>query len=65
LSGVILVLWDVEALPASSSVRLVNVEIVERAAGDARHPIHRVCVFNPESRFQVGELGRHTLRALL
>jgi hypothetical protein len=65
LSGVLLTLWDVEALPASSGVRLANVEIVERAGGDARHPIHRVCVLNPESRFHVGECGRHSLRALL
>ncbi|HSE59213.1 MAG TPA: hypothetical protein VLA99_10975 [Nitrospiraceae bacterium] len=65
LSGVLLALWDVEALPAPSSVRLANVEIAERAGGDARHPIHRVCVLNPESRFQVGEWGRHSLRALL
>ncbi|MEX5215477.1 MAG: hypothetical protein NW703_15095 [Nitrospiraceae bacterium] len=65
LSGVLLALWDVEALPARSSVRLANVEIVERAGGDARHPIHRICVLNPESRFQAGERGRHTLRILL
>lgn len=65
LSGVVLALWDVEALPAPSGVRLANVEIVKRSGGDARHPIHRVCVLNPESRFQVGELGRQTVRALL
>lgn len=65
LSGVLLALWDVEALPAPSGVRLANVEIAERAGGDALHPIHRVCVLNPESRFQVGEGGRHGLRALL
>lgn len=65
LSGVLLTLWDVEALPAPSGVRLANVEIAERSGGDARHPIHRVCVFNPESRFRIGEWGRLTLRALL
>lgn len=65
LSGVLLVLWDVEALPAPSGVRLANVQIVERAGGDPRYPIHRICVLNPESRFQVGEWGRHSLRLLL
>ena len=65
LSGVLLTLWDVEALPAPSGVRLANVEIVERADGDARHPIHRVCVLNPEGRFQVGEPERQAIRALL
>jgi hypothetical protein len=65
LSGVVLALWDVEALPASSGVRLANVEIVERSGGDARHPVHRVSILNPEGRFQVGQLERQAVRALL
>ncbi len=47
LSAVLLSLWDVEPLPARSSVRLANVRVVERSRHQAAYPRVRMLILNP------------------
>ncbi len=50
LSGVLLSLWDVLPLPASSAVRLANVGLVERSRHQAESPHVGLMVGNPMAR---------------
>lgn len=50
VSGVLLSLWDVVSLPASSSIRLANVRLVERNRYQPEYPQVRLLVRNPTAR---------------
>ncbi|HET9963411.1 MAG TPA: hypothetical protein VFQ34_13805 [Nitrospiraceae bacterium] len=65
LSGVLLALWDVEPLPATSAVRLSNAAIVERPRQQAAYPRLRMFVQNPGARFRLTEAQQQAFRGLL
>ncbi|MFO0767866.1 MAG: hypothetical protein U0231_14000 [Nitrospiraceae bacterium] len=65
LSGVLLALWDVEPLPATSAVRLANVSIVERSRQHLAYPRLRMLVRNPGARCPLTEAQTDIFRGLL
>lgn len=65
LSGVVLALWDVEPLPATSAVRLTNVSIVERSRQQLAYPRLRMLVRNPSARSPLSGAQTDIFRGLL
>ncbi|GKS59079.1 hypothetical protein YTPLAS18_26060 [Nitrospira sp.] len=65
LSGVLLSLWDVLPLPASSSVRLANVYLVERAMRQRDHPQVRAVVCNPAAKAPLTKPQLDVIRTIL
>ena len=49
LSAVLISLWDVEPLPSRASVKLANVELIERAKHQKTQPRVRMLVLNPNA----------------
>ena len=65
LSGVLLSLWDVLPLPATSSVRLANVHLVERAMRQRDHPQVRIVACNPSARAPLTKPQVDVIRTIL
>ena len=65
LSGVLLSLWDVLPLPATSSVRLANVHLVERTMRQRDHPQVRTVVCNPTARAPLTRPQLDLIRTIL
>lgn len=65
LSAVLLTLWEVESLPARSTLRLANVQIVERSTQQAAYPRVRMLIVNPAATHPLGEAETAGLKRLL
>jgi hypothetical protein len=65
LSGVLLALWDVEPLPATSGLRLANVSLVERPRRQPAYPRLRMLIENPDGRCRLTEHQLEIFRGLL
>ncbi len=65
VSGVLLSLWDIMSLPASSAVRLANVGLVERNRHQPEYPPVRLLVRNPTARAPLSRGQDAVLRQIL
>ncbi len=65
LSGVVMSLWSVKPLPASSAVRLANVGLVERNRHQAESPQVSLLVGNPGARAPLSREQAAVLRQIL
>jgi hypothetical protein len=65
ISAVLLSLWHVAPSPARSALRLANVRMVERAAGQVGHPRARLLITNPAARYPLSRGQSDTLTGLL
>ncbi len=65
LSAVLVTLWDIEPLPARSTLRLANVHIVERSRQQAAYPRVRMLILNPAARHPLADVETAGLRRLL
>lgn len=65
LSAVLVTLWDIEPLPARSTLRLANVHIVERSRQQAAYPRVRMLIVNPSARHPLAAAETAGLKRLL
>ncbi len=65
MSGVLFSLWDVDPAPATSGIRLANVDMVERSGRLTAYPRIRMLVRNPAARYPFGPTISDALRGLL
>ncbi len=65
LSAVLVTLWDIDPLPARSTLRLANVHIVERSKQQAAYPRVRMLIVNPTARHPLADDEAAGLRRLL
>lgn len=65
LSAVLITLWDIEPLPARSTLRLANVHVVERSAQQTAYPRVRMMIVNPSARHPLADLQIAALKRLL
>lgn len=65
LTAVVIALWSIQGMPATSGVRLSNVHLVERSAQQAAYPRIRLLITNPAASAPLGEQQLTALKALL
>ena len=65
LSAVLVTLWDIEPLPARSTLRLANVHMVERSTQQAAYPRVRMLIANPSARYPLADVETAGLKRLL
>lgn len=65
LSAVLVTLWDIEPLPARSTLRLANVHVVERSTQQAAYPRVRMLIVNPSARYPLTDAETGGLKRLL
>lgn len=65
LSAVLLSLWDVEPLPSRGTLRLANVELIERAKHQRTQPRVRMLIQNPSSSAPLSDSQDVSIRQTL
>lgn len=65
LSAVLIALWDVEPLPSRATLRLANVELIERSEHQRTHPRVRMLIQNPGASAPLSETHDLLLRQTL
>lgn len=65
LSGVLITLWDLEAAPVQSGIRLANVHLVERSRHQSASPRVRLLIANPGAEFPLETADLEVLNGLV
>ncbi len=65
LSAVLLSLWDVEPLPSRATLRLANVELIERAKHQRTQPRVRMLIQNPSALAPLSDSHDASIRQTL
>ena len=65
LSAVLISLWDVEPLPSRATLRLANVEIIERTKHQRTHPRVRMLIQNPSASAPLTESHDASIKQIL
>lgn len=65
LSAVVMSLWDVEPLPSKATLRLANVEWIERAKHQRTQPRVRMLIQNPSAASALNEWQQDAYRQIL
>lgn len=65
LSGVLITLWDHEAAPVQSGIRLANVHLVERSRHQTAFPRVRLLIANPGAEFPLTMASLEALNGLV
>jgi len=65
LSAVVIALWDVEPLPSQATLRLANVELIERAKHQRTQPRVRMLTQNPRASAPLSESHDAAIRQTL
>lgn len=65
LSAVMISLWDVEPIPSRSTVKLANVELIERSKQQKTQPRVRMLVLNPNASAPLSESHEVSFRQIL
>ncbi len=65
ISAVMISLWDVDPLPSRATVKLANVELIERPKQQRSHPRVRMLIHNPNASAPLSESQDASIRQTL